>query len=231
MSPISRRSLLTSGAALSASSLLSRSAWARAASLLADEQKAGRTAPREQLLFDFGWKFSSATAPIRPRTSASDSARATLPRPANSISPRPSSTTPNGARSTCPTTGLLSCPSSDDERADVARLQAPRPTLSRDQRRLVPPRIRNSRQRAGPPHLRLSSMAHSASSALRQRMLHRPQRQRLRAFPLRPHGLSRLSAPRTTSSPASMPALAMAGSTRAPAFTAMSGSPRPMRCT
>lgn len=57
MSPISRRNLLASGAALSASSLLSRSAWARAASLLADEQKTASLAPREQLLFDFGWKF------------------------------------------------------------------------------------------------------------------------------------------------------------------------------
>jgi beta-galactosidase len=57
MSPISRRNLLASGAALSASSLLSRPAWARAASLLADEQKTASLAPRELLLFDFGWKF------------------------------------------------------------------------------------------------------------------------------------------------------------------------------
>jgi beta-galactosidase len=58
MSPISRRSLLASGAALSASTLLARSAWARAAALVADDQKgAAALAPREQLLFDFGWKF------------------------------------------------------------------------------------------------------------------------------------------------------------------------------
>ena len=60
MSPISRRTLLSSGLALSTSSLLSRSAWARAASFMASETTAGGVAaigPREQLLFDSGWKF------------------------------------------------------------------------------------------------------------------------------------------------------------------------------
>src|SRR5271166_3603951 len=63
MPDLSRRELLASGLALSASSLLARSAWARAAAALADAQAAGpvaanpAVAPREQLLFDFGWKF------------------------------------------------------------------------------------------------------------------------------------------------------------------------------
>jgi beta-galactosidase len=63
MKRISRRQLLCSGAALSASSLLARSAWARTAALLAgcaDAPSAAAlaaVAPREQLLFDFGWKF------------------------------------------------------------------------------------------------------------------------------------------------------------------------------
>jgi beta-galactosidase len=60
MSPISRRDLLSSGLALSTSSLLARSAWARTAALLANAPEAGASAalaPREQLLFDFGWKF------------------------------------------------------------------------------------------------------------------------------------------------------------------------------
>ncbi len=60
MSPISRRTLLSSGLALSTSSLLSRSAWARAASFMASETTAGGVAaigPREQLLFDAGWRF------------------------------------------------------------------------------------------------------------------------------------------------------------------------------
>ena len=61
MSRISRRDLLSSGLALSASSLVARSAWARTASLLADTSGAvadnSAVAPREQLLLDFGWKF------------------------------------------------------------------------------------------------------------------------------------------------------------------------------
>src|SRR5579859_2458284 len=52
------RSGLVSGAALSASSLISRSAWAHAVAL---ESVSTATepalAPREKLLFDFGWKF------------------------------------------------------------------------------------------------------------------------------------------------------------------------------
>ncbi|MGA2206984.1 MAG: beta-galactosidase GalA [Terracidiphilus sp.] len=63
MSPITRRDLLCSGVALSASSLIARSAWARTAALLAASPRAASAgalaavAPREQLLFDFGWKF------------------------------------------------------------------------------------------------------------------------------------------------------------------------------
>jgi beta-galactosidase len=63
MPRISRRDLLSSGLALSASSLLARSVWARSAELLAGANATGSAetlaavAPREQLLFDFGWKF------------------------------------------------------------------------------------------------------------------------------------------------------------------------------
>ena len=63
MPRISRRRLLCSGAAVSASSLLARSAWGRAAAVLAGYPEAvsagalATVAPREKLLFDFGWKF------------------------------------------------------------------------------------------------------------------------------------------------------------------------------
>ena len=63
MTSISRRNLLRSGVAASASSLLARSAWARTAALLAGSrdpasaEALAAVAPREQLLFDFGWKF------------------------------------------------------------------------------------------------------------------------------------------------------------------------------
>jgi len=59
----SRRDLLVLGAAASASSLMSRSAWARVAALAGDGNGQGfapalaAVAPRERLLFDFGWRF------------------------------------------------------------------------------------------------------------------------------------------------------------------------------
>ncbi len=62
MSHITHPDLLFSGLALSASSLTARSAWARAAALLGGNIPEGSAAvpavsPREELLFDFGWKF------------------------------------------------------------------------------------------------------------------------------------------------------------------------------
>jgi len=63
MAGITRRNLLSSGLALSASSLIARSAWARADALFSGDALAeplhamAAVAPREQLLFDFGWKF------------------------------------------------------------------------------------------------------------------------------------------------------------------------------
>jgi len=63
MPGISRRDLLSSGLALSASSLVARSAWARTAAMLsgypgaASAEALAAIALREQLLFDFGWKF------------------------------------------------------------------------------------------------------------------------------------------------------------------------------
>jgi beta-galactosidase len=61
MPTISRRSLLRSGLALSASSTVARSAWARAAVLFGSDPQANGAQDaaglREKLLFDFGWKF------------------------------------------------------------------------------------------------------------------------------------------------------------------------------
>ena len=64
MPGVSRRDLLSSGLALSASSLIARSAWASTAELMTGYPYAASTealaavAPREHLLFDFGWKFT-----------------------------------------------------------------------------------------------------------------------------------------------------------------------------
>jgi beta-galactosidase len=68
MSGISRRDLLCSGLALSASSLVTRSAWARAAAAFPVPPQMGPAGslsamvPRERLLFDFGWKFQFGNA-------------------------------------------------------------------------------------------------------------------------------------------------------------------------
>jgi beta-galactosidase len=56
---ISRRDLLSSGLAFSTASLVSRTAWARSAVVMADGAgEPAAVAPREHLLFDFGWKFT-----------------------------------------------------------------------------------------------------------------------------------------------------------------------------
>ncbi len=73
MPSFSRRDLLQSGLALSATALAARSAWGRTAALLAgypgpaSAEALAAVAPREQLLFDFGWKFQMghATDPAR----------------------------------------------------------------------------------------------------------------------------------------------------------------------
>ena len=63
MPEITRRELLASGIAFSASPLLERSLWAREIGSISGELPSSRAdgviavAPREQLLFDFGWKF------------------------------------------------------------------------------------------------------------------------------------------------------------------------------
>ena len=63
MSNLSRRNLLRSGLALSASSLLSRATWAHAEALAAiADVTLPALAPREKLLFDFGWKFQFGNA-------------------------------------------------------------------------------------------------------------------------------------------------------------------------
>ena len=60
---ISRRKMLCTGAALSASSLVAQSAWGRVAALMGgypgavSAEALAAVSPREQLLFDFGWKF------------------------------------------------------------------------------------------------------------------------------------------------------------------------------
>lgn len=99
---ISRRDLLSSGLALSAASLLTRSAWGRAAALVggspgaASAEALAAVAPREQLLFDFGWKFQFGHGTDPARDLGFGNGQGTLPRQANSTLPRANSTTPSG---------------------------------------------------------------------------------------------------------------------------------------
>lgn len=73
MPGISRRNVLRSGLALSAGSLAAQSAWARTVTLLelypqaASAEALSAVAPRERLLFDFGWKFTfgSSVDPLK----------------------------------------------------------------------------------------------------------------------------------------------------------------------
>ena len=59
MSSLSRRDLLRTGLALSVSSLVTGSALSRAETLLTASAGAlAAVAPREHLLFDFGWRFT-----------------------------------------------------------------------------------------------------------------------------------------------------------------------------
>ena len=94
MPGITRRNLLRSGLALSASSVMPRASWARSAALLEGRPEVtlpatpSAVAPRAQLLFDFGWKFTFGNGDDPTRIWVSATARATLPRPATSNSPR-----------------------------------------------------------------------------------------------------------------------------------------------
>jgi beta-galactosidase len=103
MSNISRRDLICSGLVFSASTLVTRSAWARATTLLsgypdaASAEALAAVAPREHLLFDFDWKFQFGHSTDPARISDLASGRATLPRPASLSFPRRSLTTRSGA--------------------------------------------------------------------------------------------------------------------------------------
>ncbi len=150
MPVISRRDLLASGLALTASSMLVRSAWARTDALAeSSAADAGATlsaiAPREQLLFDFGWKFTfgHGTDPARDlnfgfnqgdfaKTGDFDFAKAKFD-------------DSKWRALNLPHDWAVELPFVRDDELAVARIQASRPTLSRYQRGMVPARVRDCR--------------------------------------------------------------------------------------
>ena len=229
MTGISRRDLLCSGVALSASSLLTRSAWARTAALFGatrtrqPPEALAAVAPREQLLFDFGWKFQfgHGTDPARDLGFGNGPGRLCQDRRLRlcqgevrrlEVAHAESAARLGGGVAVCARRG-----------AELARLQAAGPALSGDQRGLVPARVRDSGQRPGPAHCGRVRRRLPRRAGLCERLLYRPQRQRLCALPLRPDGLSELRRQELHCGCAWTRALATAGSTRARASTAMCG--------
>lgn len=115
MPSISRRDLLSSGLALSASSILPPSAWASTPALSAAAPDAissdalRAVAPREQLLFDFGWKFTFGNENDPSKYLSFGRGQGDFSKTASPGLPPIPSTTRRGAPSICPTTGPWNC--------------------------------------------------------------------------------------------------------------------------
>ena len=124
--------------------------------------RARRRAARA-LLFDFGWKFSSATAPIRQGIWASAYGQGDFAKTGDFKFAKAGFDDSKWRTLNLPHDWAVELPFVHDDEQNVARLQAAGPALSRDQRGLVSARVRNSGQRPGPPHLRSSSTAPSAT--------------------------------------------------------------------
>ena len=228
MSELTRRDLLRSGLALSASSVVP-SAFARVNALLAGYPSAASAealaalAPREHLLFDFGWKFQFGHGADPARDLGFGNGQGDFAKTGDFEFAKAKFDDSKWRALNLPHDWAVELPFVRDEEQQVARLQAAWPPLSRDQRRLVSARVRDSGERPRPPHLGRIRWRLPRRARLCERLLHRPQRQRLRAVPLRPHRFPGLRRRRTTSWCAWTPALATAGSTRARASIATCG--------
>ena len=96
-------------------------------------------APREQLLFDFGWKFRFGNGTDPAKDLGFGNTQGDFAKTGDFALPSPASTTRNG-ESKLPHDWAVELPFVRDEAA-IARVQAARTALSRDERRLVPARI------------------------------------------------------------------------------------------
>ena len=239
MPVISRRELLCSGLALSASSLVAQSAWGRTAALLsgypgaASAEALAAVAPREQLLFDFGWKFmfGNGTDPSKDlgfgygqgdfaKTGEFDFAKAHFD-------------DSKWRTLNLPHDWAVELPFVRTTRSrSISRAIKPLGRrYPRDQCRLVSPRIRHPRHRRGPPHsvefdgaFRDVLVFVNGCFIGRNNNGYAPFRFDITDFLA--YGCKELHR-----CSASMQVSATAGSTRAPASIAMCGSPRPMRST
>ena len=165
MSPISRRSLLRSGLALSASSLVSHAAWARATALLAGHDDAAAAvlpalAPREKLLFDFGWKFQFGNSNDPAKDLGFGADQGDFAKTGDFDFAKTGYDDSKWRILNLPHDWAVELPFVRDEELKSHGYKPLRPPLSRYQRGLVPARIRHSGQRRGPAHQRWSSTAH-----------------------------------------------------------------------
>ena len=161
----SRRDLLKTGmvapAAAAAMPPLPEEQQAGAASAKETEQGA---AHRERLLLDSGWRFHFGHANDSTKD-FSFGRSGTFSKTGNFIAPGRVnySTTATGKPWTCRTIGPSSCPSRTIRPSQGQRLLSAGPELSRDQRRLVPPRLRASGGGRGQAHRPSNSTASTAT--------------------------------------------------------------------
>ncbi len=144
---LSRRALLSSGLAFTASSVLTRSAWARAAAAMADGAMSGSAealpavAPREQLLFDFGWKFTFGNGCDPAHDLDFGFGQGDFAKTGDFAFAKAKFDDSKWRTLNLPHDWAVELPFVRRRRAGFAWLQAAGPPLSRDQRGLVPARV------------------------------------------------------------------------------------------
>ena len=180
-------------------------------------------APREQLLFDFGWKFSSATAPIRRGILGFGYGQGDFAKTGDFEFAKAKFDDSKWRTLNLPHDWAVELPFVRDEEQKSHGYKPlgrryPETSVGWYRREFEIPASDAGTAHRGRVRWRVPRRA-----GLREWLLHRPQRQRLCALPLRPDGLSALSARRTTLWRAWTPALATDGFTRARASIAMCG--------
>ena len=155
MSGISRRDLLYSGLALSASSLVTRSAWGRTAALMAgypgpaSAEVLAAVAPREHLLFDFGWKFTLGNGADPAKDLGFGYGQGDFAKTGDFEFAKAKFDDSKWRTLNLPHDWAVELPFVRDEVQNSHGYQAARTALSGDQRWLVPACFRYSRERRG----------------------------------------------------------------------------------
>ena len=199
MSPISRRNLLRSGLAVSASSLVSRSAWARGyrSARRRDDTSAAALpalAPREKLLFDFGWKFQFGNSNDPAKDLGFGNDQGDFAKTGDFNFAKVGYDDSKWRTLNLPHDWAVELPFVWDEQLKSHGYKPlgrryPDTSVGWYRREFDIPASDQGRRIVGRIRRRIPRRA-----GLRQRLLHRPQQQRLRALPLRHHRFPRLRA-------------------------------------